>query len=114
MRVRSVKGNIFERHKYWPSGVILAWLGNDDKVHTQSISDRHTSIGLKQVELDTRMELSLRQLDCIGGIIKSMPMVTFGLTRLEARQALLGSTVAPQMANNPRRTPVPRQLALPQ
>lgn len=34
-------------------------------------------------------ELLCHQLDYLGGMIKSMPMITAGLTRAEARQALL-------------------------
>ncbi len=52
------------RHK--PSGIILDWIGRDEKPHTKSIPDRETYLGDKQVELDAGTEFALLQLDCMG------------------------------------------------
>ena len=78
-----------QKTKHIPSGIIIAWLGNDNKAHTQSIPNRNTSIGLEQVKIDAKTELLLRQLDYLGGGIKSMPIITTGLTRAKAKQILL-------------------------
>ena len=72
-----------------PSGIILAWLGNNDKLHTKSIiTCCIPSLEKSFAKIEAQKELLLLQLDYIGGEIKSMPVITIGLTRAEARRTV--------------------------
>ena len=75
-----------------PSGVLIVWAGKDNKIHTKSIPNKQTFIGYRQIELDTKTELLLKQLECLQYDFETSTnhpvMVTRGLTRKEAREAL--------------------------
>jgi len=93
IRMISRKGNIFLREKHNPSGIIIAWLGDDGKPHTKSIPrDKNvdSQLASKLTILHANQELWLKQLDLMSlEGIKSMPVMCLGLTRSQAKQALL-------------------------
>ena len=78
--------------KHKPSGILIVWLGKDSKIHTQSIPNRQTSLGWRQVEMGARTELLCKQLDCLQYDFETGSnhpvMITTGLTRVEAKDAL--------------------------
>ena len=83
------------KSKHQPSGIIIVWLGSDDKIHTQSIAIQYPLWGrdasMKQTIIHARTELLFHQMDCWGvkGQVLPMPMMTTGLTRAQARLAYL-------------------------
>ena len=81
----------YTRRKHDPSGIIIAWLGDDRKIHTKSIHKGSMRNSMWHAINEARTELLLKQMDCmcVGGYKKPMPMITTGLTREEARQAFL-------------------------
>jgi len=91
------------KRKHNPSGVLIVWLGNNDRIHTQSIhlNPRFPML----VKVDANAELLLKQLDFMGGDIKSMPIMTMGLTREQARLAFQ-SELSLLPAPNPKALPV--------
>lgn len=76
--------------KHSPSGVFIVWLGNDDKPHSKSIgiTTLVPSLVPKLLNLDIQTQVLLKQLDYMGGMIKSAPMVISGMVRQKAKQAL--------------------------
>jgi len=92
MRYKSGHLPNWKKAKHIPSGILIVWADKDNKIHTQSIA-KHPALpplGEKLTKIDAQGEMALRQLDCmgIGGYILPAPMMTFGLTRIEAKQAL--------------------------
>jgi len=79
------------RHKHIPSGIILIWIGDDLKIHSESIPADTMKRHLMFPKQYAETQLLCRQLDCLDveGQVKPMPMTTTGLTRQEAKQAYL-------------------------
>ena len=84
----------WKKEKHIPSGILIVWLGNDAKIHTQSIAIQYPLWGkessMKQTLIHAKTELLFHQMDCWGvkGQVLPMPMITTGLTRAEAKQTL--------------------------
>lgn len=79
-----------------PSGIIIAWMGIDNKIHTQSIAIQYPewsdkTASMKQTIVHAKTALLLCQLNAMetDSGIKFTPIITIGLTRAEAKQALM-------------------------
>ena len=82
------------RSKHLPIGIIITWLGNDNKIHTQSIAVQYPGWvdktgSAKMTLIYAKTELLIHQIDCWGveGQVLPQPMMTTGLTRDEAKQS---------------------------
>ena len=79
------------RTKHIPSGILLVYLGKDNKPHTKSIP---VGFNEEMTKINAKTELVLLQLDYMGreyltNSINSEPIITMGLTRKEAKQTLI-------------------------
>lgn len=76
--------------KKQPSGILIAWLGGENKPHTKSIPFiPYKPLQKKIACIEANAFLMCKQIDYDAGYINSMPMITMGLSRVEARQALV-------------------------
>jgi len=89
--------------KHRPSGVFIVWLGNDNRPHSKSIgiTTLVPDLAPKLLKIDIQTEILLKQLDHMGGIIKTAPMVISGMSRQRAKEALLTSgEIKPLLASS--------------
>lgn len=84
--------------KHIPSGIIIAFMGADNKVHTQSIAIAYPmwpkESSKRMTLINANTELMLCQLDRLAYPeykTRVAPVITFGLSRADAKVALLES-----------------------